>query len=92
MELTLGTGETELSANEQLIVTPVITDGKNRMALAPVVFTGRIRQKVDERRERLYGTPALPEGAADNIVLRNRKQASEETLFYVGDAVRPYSP
>ena len=90
VELTLGTGETELSANEQLIVTPVITDGKNRMALAPVVFTGRIRQKVDERRERLYGTPALPEGAADNIVLRNRKQASEETLFYVGDV--PYEP
>ena len=28
VELTLGTGETELSANEQLIVTPVIQDNK----------------------------------------------------------------
>ena len=47
----------DLPANGQLTVTPVVTDGEHRMQLAPVVFTGRIREKVDERRERLYGVP-----------------------------------
>ncbi len=88
VELTLGTDDTELSANEQLIMTPVITDGKNRKPLAPVVFTGRIRQKAEERRERLYGTPALPEGTLDNIVLRRRKQTANDTLLY--SAAVPY--
>ena len=45
----------DLPANGQLTVTPVVSDGENQIQLAPVVFTGRIREKVNERRERLYG-------------------------------------
>lgn len=90
VELSLGTGGTVLSANEQLILTPVVTDGKNRKPLAPVVFTGRIRRKADLRRERIYGTPALPEGTLENIILRNRKQASKVNFVYMGDV--PYEP
>ena len=90
VELMLGTGGTELSANEQLILTPVVTDGENQRLLAPVVFTGRIRQKADERRERIYHTPALPDGTLDNVILHNRKQASAETFPYIGDV--PYEP
>lgn len=85
VELTLGTGGTEFSANEQLILRPVVTDGENRRPLAPVVFTGRIRQKVDERRERIYGTPALPEGALGNVVVRHPKRAADNTLFYADE-------
>lgn len=85
VELTLGADAAELTANEQLILTPVIVNGENRMQLAPVVFTGRIRQKVNERRERLYGTPAVPEGAFGNVVVRHkRKNATENTIQYVG--------
>lgn len=90
VELTLGTGGMDISANEQLILTPVVTDGENRMPLAPVVFTGRIRQKADERRERIYGTPAIPGGASGNVVLRDRKHASAATFAYAGDV--PYEP
>ena len=53
----------DLPANGQLTVTPVVSDGENQIQLAPVVFTGRIREKVNERRERLYGIPAVTEGA-----------------------------
>lgn len=85
MELTLDPGTAEISANEQLTLTPVITNGDRRVQLAPVVFTGRIRQKVNERRERLYGTPAVSDGAFDNRVLR-RKQSNpqENTVRYTG--------
>ena len=58
----------DLPANGQLTVTPVVTDGEHRMQLAPVVFTGRIREKVNERRERLYGTPAASENVFSNTV------------------------
>ena len=40
----------DLPANGQLTVTPVVSNGENQILLAPVVFTGRIREKVDERR------------------------------------------
>lgn len=90
VELTLGTGGTGISAEEQLILTPVVMNGENRITLAPVAFTGRIRQKVDERRERMYGTPALPAGTYSNVVVRHPKRSSGQTLFYSGDV--PYEP
>ena len=61
MLLCLITAGIDLPANGQLTVTPVVSNGENQILLAPVVFTGRIREKVDERRERLYGIPAVPE-------------------------------
>lgn len=86
VELTLGADAAQLTANEQLILTPVITNGEQQIQLPPVVFTGRIRQKVNERRERLYGTPAVPDGAFDNVVVRHkRNDPSENTVFYTGD-------
>lgn len=90
IKLTLDTGGTPLSANEQLTLTPVVTNGEHRAQLAPVVFTGRIREKVNERRERLYGTPAFPEGVFSNVVVRNRKKHSENTVVFEGSL--PYEP
>ena len=82
---TVGADAPQLTANEQLVLTPVVMNGENRVQLAPVVFTGRIRQKVNERRERLYGTPAVPDGAFGNVVVRHkRKSPAENTLRYTG--------
>ena len=64
----------DLPANGQLTVTPVVSNGENQILLAPVVFTGRIREKVDERRERLYGIPAVPEGVFSNTVIRRSRK------------------
>lgn len=80
----------DLSANEQLTVTPVVMHGKNRVQLAPVIFTGRIREKVNLRRERLYGTPAVPEGVFGNVVVRNRRDAAQQTVLFEGDI--PFEP
>lgn len=86
---TLDGGGQGLTANEQLVVTPVIVHGDERQQLAPVVFTGRIRQKVNERRERLYGIPAEPEGSFGNFVVRrNRSGLAENEVLYTG--VVPY--
>ncbi len=81
----------EIPANGRLTVTPVVTDGQRRMQLAPVVFTGRIREKVDERRERLYGIPAVSEGVYSNTVIRRgRKNPSENAVLFEGEL--PYEP
>lgn len=81
----------DLSANGQLTVTPVVTDGENQLLLAPVVFTGRIREKVNERRERLYGTPAVSEGVFSNtVVRRSRKNPSQNAILFEGEV--PYEP
>lgn len=64
---------------------------RNQILLAPVVFTGRIREKVDERRERLYGIPAVPEGVFSNTVIRrSRKNPSANAVLFEGDI--PYEP
>lgn len=84
------TPEGELSANEQLIVTPVIRNGERQRQLAPVVFTGRIRDKVNRRRERLYGTPAVPEGASSEIVVRHRRDLPDNGVLFEGNI--PYEP
>lgn len=88
VELPLGPGAGPLSANEQLTVTPVVENGGQRVQLAPVVWTGRIRQKVNERRERLYGIPAADEMAYRQVVVRPRRKQREERLLYVGQV--PY--
>ena len=76
----------DLPANGQLTVTPVVTDGEHRMQLAPVVFTGRIREKVNERRERLYGTPAASENVFSNTVIRyGRKNTSGNAVLFEGE-------
>ena len=81
----------DLPANGQLTVTPVVSNGENQILLAPVVFTGRIREKVDERRERLYGIPAVPEGVFSNTVIRrSRKNPSANAVLFEGDI--PYEP
>ena len=81
----------DLPANGQLTVTPVVSDGENQIQLAPVVFTGRIREKVNERRERLYGIPAVTEGAFSNMVIRrSRKNSSANAVLFEGDI--PYEP
>ena len=81
----------DLPANGQLTVTPVVTDGEHRMQLAPVVFTGRIREKVNERRERLYGTPAASENVFSNTVIRyGRKNTSGNAVLFEGEI--PYQP
>ena len=80
-----------LPANGQLTVTPVVTDGEHRMQLAPVVFTGRIREKVNERRKRLYGTPAASENVFSNTVIRyGRKNTSRNAVLFEGEI--PYQP
>lgn len=91
VELTLGDGAQTVSANERLTVTPVVENGRDRLELAPVVFTGRIRRKVDERRERLYGTPAVPDDVFSEVVVRrSRRDASQNAVVYTGDV--PYEP
>lgn len=81
----------DLPANGQLTVTPVVSNGENQILLAPVVFTGRIREKVDERRERLYGIPAVTEGVFSNTVIRrSRKNPSANAVLFEGDI--PYEP
>lgn len=88
---TIGTGDTDLSANEQLTVTPIVENGSNRLQLPPVVFTGRIRQKVNERRQRLYGLPALPGDTFGSVTLgRGRKNRSQTTVRFTDDV--PYEP
>ena len=84
VELPLGTDGNPLSANEQLTVTPVVVNGGHRMQFAPVVWTGRIRQKVNLRRERLYGTPVTDESAYSEIIVRNRRKQHADSLFYTG--------
>lgn len=87
----LGGCESGITANEQLTITPVVVNGTNRVALPPVVFTGRIREKVNLRRERLHGTPALPDGTYTQIVLRgSRKERSANTETYTANI--PYEP
>lgn len=91
VEFTLGDGAQTVTANERLTVTPVIENGSDRLELAPVVFTGRIRRKVDERREWLYGTPAVPDDVFSEVVVhRNRRDASQNAVVYTGDV--PYEP
>lgn len=91
VKLTLDTGAVELSPNEQLTLTPVIMHGEKRVRLAPVVFTGRIRQKVNERRESLSGVPSLPEGAFGSVVVRHsRRHASPAQVRY--EMSVPYEP
>ena len=81
----------EIPANGRLTVTPVVTDGERRMQLSPVVFTGRIREKVDERRERLYGVPAVSESVYSNtVVRRGRKNPSVNAVLFEGEV--PYEP
>ena len=81
----------DLPTNGQLTVTPVVSDGENQIQLAPVVFTGRIREKVNERRERLYGIPAVTEGVFSNTVIRrSRKNSSANAVLFEGDI--PYEP
>lgn len=82
--LTLDAG-TELTSNDRLILTPVVTAGDRNVRMSPVVFTGRIREKVDARRERLYGTPAVPADAYRYVVVgRDRKDRSEHSVLYEG--------
>lgn len=90
VEFALGTGDTPLSANEQLTVTPAIVNDGQRLQLPPVVYTGRIRQKVNERRERLYGTPAVAEGVYGNLVVRNRREQRGDSIRYAGNV--PFQP
>lgn len=90
VDLTLDAGDVPLSANEQLTVMPVIVHDGQRMQLPSVVYTGRIRQKVNERRERLYGIPAVAEGVYGNFVVRNRRELRNDSLHYIGDV--PYQP
>ena len=81
----------DLPANGQLTVTPVVSNGENQILLAPVVFTGRIRERVNERRERLYGIPAVSEGVFSNTVIRrSRKNPSANAVLFEGDI--PYEP
>lgn len=80
----------DLRANEQLILRPVVVNGELQEVLPALVYTGRIRQKVNLRRERLYGTPAVPEDTFDNVVVRHAKQAAEQSVLYEGDI--PYQP
>lgn len=88
---TIGTDDMKLSANEQLTVTPTVENGENRLQLPPVVFTGRIREKVNQRRERLYGRPAVPEGAFGNVVIeRGRRNRPQTTVRFTDDI--PYEP
>lgn len=77
--------DARLSANEQLTITPVVINGQKRMQLAPVVFTGRIREKVNQRRERLYGWPAVSDGVFRQVVVRNRKQTPENEVLFEGN-------
>lgn len=79
-----------ITANEQIVYTPVVVNGDDALPLAPVVFTGRIREKVNLRRERLYGTAPVPEGAFTNVVVRNRRDAAENTVLFEGDV--PFEP
>lgn len=75
-----------LKANEQLILTPVVVNGERQELLPPMVFTGRIREKADLRRERLYGTAPLPDGAFGNVVVRHgRRHADEYAVLYEGE-------
>lgn len=75
----------DLRANERLILRPVVVNGELQESLPAMVYTGRIRQKADLRRERLYGTPALPADAFDNVVVRHAKDAAREAVLYEGD-------
>ena len=71
--------------------SPLLTTGENQILLAPVIFTGRIRGRVNERRERLYGIPAVSEGVFSNTVIRrSRKNPSANAVLFEGDI--PYEP
>lgn len=75
-----------ITANERMTITPVVMHEDDRVQLAPVLFTGRIRHKVDVRREQLYGTPAVPAGTYRNIVVRHpRKETPGSTVLYEGE-------
>lgn len=91
IQFALNGSEVEISANEQLTVTPVVIGNGNRQELSPVVFTGRIRQKVNERRERLYGTPVVPAGTFSNVIVRRKPEELPGTaVVYAGEI--PYEP
>ncbi len=82
----------DLPANGQLTVTPVVSNGENQILLAPRRFHGDASgRKSDERRERLYGIPAVPEGVFSNTVIRrSRKNPSANAVLFEGDI--PYEP
>lgn len=77
------TADTDLASDERLTVTPFVVNGRKRMPLPAVVFTGRARQRADERRERRNGRPALPADAYGKVVVRNgRKHRAGNAVIY----------
>lgn len=83
VRFTLDGGDADLSANDRLTVTPVVAGRGEQVAMPPVVFTGRIRHKVDERMIRLYGMPyGQPEAFQDVVLRRNEKGRPENIVAY----------
>lgn len=80
----------DVRANEQLILTPVVAGNGYEEELSPLVVTGRIRNKVDRRMERLYGEEPTPDEIYAEVVVRNRRQLAEDEILYRGSV--PFEP
>lgn len=65
VSLTLDCSGLDLKRQQSLMLVPVIVsaDGSQEQSLHPVVLNGKVRHKVNERQEALYGTSFYPEGA-----------------------------
>lgn len=50
VEMTIGAPESKIKSNNQLLLTPVITNGRDSLALRPVVIAGRARRIQNARR------------------------------------------
>ncbi|WP_418536420.1 OmpA family protein [Odoribacter laneus] len=55
VEFTIDYSSLEVPANDELIVTPVITKGQDTLSLPFLLFPGKTRDKANQRKMRLYG-------------------------------------
>lgn len=81
----------EIGRNVQLTLTPAIVAPQERVTLSPLVLEGKVRSKVNRRRETLNGGPAFEQENAPVTVapLRKRMRANAPARLRYASSV-PY--
>ena len=82
----------DVPANDELIVTPVITKGQDTLSLPFLLFPGKTRDKANQRKMRLYGKEenfpvpyaTLYPGGKGQLLFTYRQQLPLEEWMYGG--------
>lgn len=92
IEFTIDYSSLDVPANDELILTPVITNGQDTLALPFLLFPGKTRDKANHRKMRLYGkeenfpTPyaTIYPGGKEQTLFTYRQQLPFEAWMYGG--------